>query len=300
MAVLGGGFSTERTMRLPTLESYLELVWASIVAIILSTLAGGAIGYVAQRQVSPSYRASAAVELPDVPTWVDVDPADPISDRTTIDTTSQLVFTPPVFRAVGDVTGLPTVRVSDHLSVSAYPLSRVLIITFEGSSVDQASAGAQAAGEALIVARSTTLAGTELRKAIELSNALNVIYNDTEHEFSERARSIKAQLRQIQDVRQGSDGSGGQVVDITVPRRVDKHPELQVVTGLVLGLLAGIIYAWWRPRSGGGNKRLIGAPEAAAQPARQIGRRLLPLGARLRLGRLSFRVRGRAASRPRR
>jgi hypothetical protein len=299
MADLRGNGVEQRAMRLPMLEGYFELVWANIVVIVIATVTGGVLGYLAQRQLPTSYTASVSVELPDVPTWVDLDPADPIPDRTTIDTSSQLVFTPPVFRAVADVTGEPTVRVQRFLSVSAYPLSRVLIVTYEGATPEVASAGALAAGQAVARERETSLAGNQRAAAGLLLRKLGNIY-DTRNPFSPVQRNIKAQMVQVQRFLESGGAGGGAVVDTDDPKKVDKHPELQVITGMVLGLIGSIIYAWWRPRRRIPDPRAIGLSDAAAQPRRRSVRRLSPLGARLRLDRLSFRVPWRADARPRR
>jgi hypothetical protein len=271
--------------RLPTLEGYVELVWANLAVIIVTTLAGGVIGYLGQRGTAPTYRVSASVELPDVPTWVDVDPEDPIPDRTTIDTSSQLLFTPPVFRAASEATGLPAVRIDEHLSVSAYPLSRVLIVTFEGDSRDQAEAGAVAAADAFVQERATSLAGDQVEGLSDLQRSLQQSLRrlkQDDAEFTTTGQRIKAQLAQVQRLQQDSGGNGGTVIDYSDPKVVDKHPELQVVTGLVLGLLASIIYSWWRPRRLGERRRAIPLPAVVARPVRRIGRRLSPLFARRR------------------
>lgn len=284
MVELARPSASERSPRLPTLEGYQELLWANIVVIVVATIAGAALGFIAQRQVPVSWSSSASVELPDVPTWVDVDPADPIPDRTTIDTTAQLVFTQPVFRAVSRATDIPPVRIRDRLSVSAYPLSRVLIVTFRGDTPEQAEAGALAAGEALAAERKAALAGSDVRKAQALRSELNNLYNSTDHPFSDIGQQLRAQILQLQEVLDVND-AGAKVVEVSDARRVNTHPELQVITGAVLGLLAGIAYAWWRPRPQRGTAPVNARAASTARRGRRTGRRSLPAGARLQRGR---------------
>lgn len=238
-----------RSTGLPTLAGYSAIVRAHVVVVVLATLLGAVFGYALSRQVERTYMASASIELPDVPTWVDTDPEGPEPDRTTIDTTSELVYTERVFAAVSKATALPYEDFDEELSVSAYPLSRVLIITFEAARPELAVEGANAAATELIRERTKVLAGSQLRPARLLYARLRTLQG--------KARALQvpfavvAQLRalmgQISDLESGNRNARGRLIDeADSATPVSTHPELPLVTGLLIGILAGITYAWWR------------------------------------------------------
>lgn len=263
MAHLEHGVPSERNPRLPTLAGYAALVRSSLAVIIVTTLIGVAVGFYRATQLPQTFKASASVELPDVPTWVDTETPDPVPDRTTIDTTAQLVLSTPVFEHVAAATSMTVSQVDNQLSVSAYPLSRVLIITFETSTAELAIRGANAAARALIGQRTTVLAGAQLDAASRLYLRLATIRGHVAAnlgKFSPLARKIALVLDQISNLKQDSLGYGGRVVDDAYPaKKVAHHPELQVVTGLVVGLMAGILFGWWRPsRRQTADRRVIG------------------------------------------
>jgi hypothetical protein len=251
VALVDTAFATDRGRRLPLLANYLALVWSNLAVILLTTLIGSGAGYYRASQVPAEFRASASIELPDVPTWVDTQPVDPVPDRTTIDTTAQLVLSTPVFKRVAAETSLTVGQVNSQLSVSAYPLSRVLIVTFEASTADLAIRGADGAAQALIDQRATVLAGAQFGRADTLYARLSHIRNRVARsvaKFSPVSRRITLVLDQINAMRLASVDYNGRIVDDASPAtKVNEHPEVQIVTGVTLGLLAGLVFAWWRP-----------------------------------------------------
>jgi hypothetical protein len=247
--LIPGTTVTGRGTRLPMLAGYAGTVRSHVGAIIVLAIFGGLVGGYLAHRVPPSFKSSASIELPDVPTYVDTDPEPPAPGRTTIDTTAQLVFSEPVYEAVEAATQLPEDKVRDGLSVSAYPLSRVLIVTFTARSQDTAIAGAQAASQALVAEREVTLPGAQLDRAIELRQELDAL-RDRSREvraFSPQTQVLTFQLLQIEQALQAGADAGGRIVDeADTARAVNAHPELQLVSGLLGGLLAGIGYSWWR------------------------------------------------------
>jgi hypothetical protein len=240
----------ERTTRLPTMGGYLALIWSNIVVIVIATMFGATLGAVAASRVPPAFKASVAVELPDVPTFVDMSPADPIADRVTIDTTAALVNSQPVARRVVQQTNLTFRQVQNGLSVSAYPLSRVIIVSFTAPRADLADTGAAAAAASLGIERQNTLPGTKTGPLTGLLDDLNELHDEmvaNGTEFTETARSIQDLIIHLQQVKRQTGGAEGADVAVVAAKRVNQHPELQVLTGLVLGMFAGFIYAWWQP-----------------------------------------------------
>lgn len=238
-----------RSRRLPTLAGYAAIVRAHLLVVVLAIALGGISGYSFSRQVDRTYQASVSIELPDVPTWVDTDPEDPAPNRTTIDTTSELLYTARVFAAVEKATALPDDDFDEELSVSAYPLSRVLIVTFEAPRPDLAVTGANAAAQGLIKERAKVLAGSQLGSARQLYDQLRTLQG--------KARTAKVPfgvvtrlrevMEQISDLDRRNRNAQASILDEADPAApVSSHPELPVVTGLVVGLLAGVMYAWWR------------------------------------------------------
>ena len=243
--------SVSRSPRLPTMAGFGALVWSHVVIIFVASVLGAAVGVLLERNAQRTFAASASIELQDVPSWVDIHLDEFTPQRTTIDSTAQLVFARPVVDRVAAVTGLTEQRSDDGLSVSAYPLSRVLIVTFQAPSSDLAVAGANEAARALIDERSNVLQGGHLRTATSLSKKLNRLKGKADAvvgPFNPISRQLQAQIAQIAQVRQESSSQGARVVDdAAVAHQVDNHTELTTTTGAMLGLLGGLAYAWWHP-----------------------------------------------------
>jgi hypothetical protein len=237
--------------RLPTLTSYLSMVRDHVVIITVTTLVGLVGGVALELREVPVFQASASIELPDVPTFVDVVPEDVIPQRTTIDSTAQLVFATPVVDKVATVTRLNPAIVQKNLSVSAYPLSRVLITTFQARTPTLAIAGANQAAQALIDVRNRALLGERLGNATRLAHRLNALIKLADARvgpYNPISRRLRDQLIQINTVRQEADNGRARIVDDAFPaHRVRSHAHLESTTGAVIGLMAGLAISWWRP-----------------------------------------------------
>jgi hypothetical protein len=275
-----GRVVTGRGTRLPMVGGYVALLrshlGAIIVLVVLGTVAGGFLS----SRLPHRFVANAAIELPDVPTYVDTDPEPPAPDRTTIDTTAQLVYSEPVFTAVEAATGLAETKVRAGLGVSAYPLSRVLIVSFAASSAELAMNGASAASEALVHERGAVLAGAQLERALELKQRLNKLKTKSQNkirQFTPQTQEISFLLQQIEVARQAGADAGGNIIDeADSAKRVNAHPELQVISGMVVGLLIGIGYSWWRrDKHLHHDPRIIGLV-AKVRPGRRTGPRSRP------------------------
>jgi capsular polysaccharide biosynthesis protein len=276
-----GRVVTGRGTRLPTVAGYVATVRSHVGAVLVLAVLGMLAGGFVAHQKPVSYKANAFILLPDVPTYVDLDPEPPTPGRTTIDTTSVLVFSDPVYRDVSSATGIAADKVPDRLSVSAYPLSRVLIVTFTARTRDQAVDGANAAAETVSDER-TSLPGAQTLQADALSSELDRL-RDLSRErvrtYSPQTQALTNEILHLQDSVDAGQAAAGRLVnraDLDSVRRVKSHPELQVVTGLMVGLLIGIGYSWWRrDKHLHHDSRIIGLA-AKVRPHRRSGPRSRP------------------------
>jgi uncharacterized protein involved in exopolysaccharide biosynthesis len=276
---------TGRGSRLPMVAGYFATLRSHIGAIVALTFVGLIVGAFFSTQVNQSYKANALIALPDVPTYVDLNPDPPAPSRTTIDTTAELLFSQPVYDAVADATQLPEDRVRSGLSVSAYPLSRVLIVTFTARTKDQAVDGANAAAEQLRIERQEELPGAQTDRAEDFVGELTRLREQSQEqvrEFTPQTQDLTNQILAVQDSIDAGDDIGGRIINKADPdsaKRVKKHLELQLITWSMIGLLAGIGYSWWRrDKHLHHDPRIIGLA-AKVRPRRRSGRRS-PLPAR--------------------
>ncbi len=241
---------TGRVTRLPTLAGYLALLRSNLLVVLLVTALGGLAGYWWQAQQPHSYRASAAVQVPSNPVYVDLAPDGPTPKPATIDTTAQLVFSGNVLRRVSDATGEPPAAVHDGLSVSAYPLSGVLIISFQARTADAAIRGANEAARALLEERAEVHPDARLAGARALHQRLLALRSQAERDVSQFpavARRIDTRLHHLSELLTQREAVAGRVVHGARPaERVGVHAELPITTGLVTGFTLAVGWAWWR------------------------------------------------------
>lgn len=252
----------QRRPPLPTIADYFALVRSRISLIAVLSALGALIGLVLAVRQPPLYEARASIELPSVPTWVNFDAAAQPPQHTTIDSTAQLVFSTPVVERVAGATSLTKRQVTDGLSVSAYPLSRVLITSFRAPTTALAVAGADEAAAALIAQRKAVLEGNSFASADRLSTYLHRLLPEANRngDYNPVSRRLQAEITQIDDVRAQAASDRARILDPAAPAEsVRPHGELQVMTGALLGLLAGVAYTWWNP----GRRRSGGLPAAA-------------------------------------
>ena len=274
-----GRVVTGRGTRLPMIGGYLATIRSHIGAIVVLGLAGLLVGGFFASQVPRSFKANAFIALPDVPTYVDLDPDPPAPSRTTIDTTAVLVFSQPVYDAVQSATGLPEDKVREGLSVSAYPLSRVLIVTFVARTKELAVSGANAAAEQWQVERQKVLPGAQTASAAAFADELDRLKTKSQRQVREFSPQTQDLTNQILFVRNSVDaglGIAGNIInraDVPSAKPVKKHLELQLITGLMMGILLGIGYSWWRrDKHLHHDPRIIGLA-AKVRPRRRSGRR---------------------------
>lgn len=253
----------KRAPRLPTLAHYLAMLASGWVIIAVCVGVGMAATVAYARQIPPVWEASASIELPDLPTYIDITSKGRPAQRVTIDTTGQLVFSEPVLRAVKRVTGDKLDDIDDRISVSAYPLSRVIIITLKDRDRDDAIAGADAAAEELVTQRGKVLAGTRRGPARDLINQLRDLNADgvERYGFSPVTVRIQQHIADINDNLQRYSNTKSRVVNRAAPgKRVAAHSEVYITTGAVVGFMLGVVWVWWRPRQRDAFDHLPGRP----------------------------------------
>lgn len=239
-----------RMTRLPTLAGYLALLRSGALVIALLTAIGGLAGWWWQAQTPDPYRASAAIQLPDIPVYVDLSPAGTSPKPATIDTSAQLVYSRPVLRRVSAATGEPLSAVHDGLTVSAYPLSRVLIVSFHALTARQATTGAAEAARATVEQRASVLAGAQVQDVRKLYRQLRALRSRADRsvsQFPAVSRRINTRVDHLTEVLSDRSAPGGRVVvDASPAERVGAHAEVHLTTGLVAGFSVGIGWVWWR------------------------------------------------------
>lgn len=210
---------------------------------------GAGIAYGAAAPVE--WRASASIELPDVPIYIDLNSTGRPPSRVSIDTTGQLVLSEPVLEAASRASGMAVEEVYDQMTISAYPLSRVIIITLVAPTLRQAEDGANAAADELVVQRGSVLAGSDQRSGRKLSRTLRRLVRNAVADlgYSSQVVKINAQMREITENTRRYSNIKSRVVNRAAPgRKVQNHIEVYVVTGAVTGFMLGVVYIWWRPR----------------------------------------------------
>jgi uncharacterized protein involved in exopolysaccharide biosynthesis len=239
----------ERRTGLPTVAGYLALVWSQLAVIAVTTVLGALVGVVLAVRQPPVYSASTAVELLAVPTWVSFDPAGEPPPGTTIDTTAQLARSAPVVDRVAHATSLSTAQVTDGLGVSAYPLSRVLVLSFRARTAALAVAGADEAADALIDQRRAVLEGDQVTLAARLGTSLKGLLPKADRSAGTSnpvSRRLASEVALVDDIRAQAANDQARILEPAAPAKsVRSKGELQVVTGAMLGFLAATAYAWW-------------------------------------------------------
>jgi uncharacterized protein involved in exopolysaccharide biosynthesis len=242
----------ERRASLPTIAGYATVMWSQVAVITVAIILGALIGVAHAAVQPPVYSAAATVELLPVPTSVSFDPDAEAPPGTTIDTTAQLARSAPVIDRVAHATSLTSSQVTDGLSVSAYPLSQVLVTSFRARTAAQAVTGANEAAAALIDQRRAVLEGTQVQRAEQLATSLNRLVplaNQNAGGDNTVSRHLSAEVAHIIDLRAQAALEQARILTSAAPAKsVRSGAELQGVTGAVLGFLAAVAYAWWIPR----------------------------------------------------
>ena len=105
----------------------------------------------------PSYRARTVIELSELPSTIRLQPGSAPARAVSIDTDAQIVVGDAVTEAVAEAVGTDPATARRSMRISARPLTRVLVVTYAGSTADKARVGAGAAAEAFLTERERLL-----------------------------------------------------------------------------------------------------------------------------------------------
>ncbi len=143
---------------LPRLGDYARhasTYWKRITLLsLLGALVGGAIYFA----IPARYVASSKVSLSPQITYLSLSMTPERQPQVTIDTTAQLARSDYSVKQIADAMGVSPQQARDNLTISAKPLSRVLVLQIRADSREQARAGANAATEALIYLQAESFA----------------------------------------------------------------------------------------------------------------------------------------------
>lgn len=242
-----------RPTKLPTLAGYLALLRGGWLVVLLAVVAGAAIGLYADTQAARLFEANVSVQLPALASFVQLDPEASRARPATIDTSAQLVFSTPVVDKVAVATGQSPSAVRAGLSVSAYPLSNVLIIGYQAPTPDAALSGAGVAARATLEQRRAVLAGTQLRSVRALYAKLQNLRTRAQSiapRFPQLSRRVNLAVQHIRNAQSAlTHPETPRIETPEAPQRVGVSRALYPTTGVVSGFVAAVTWLWWRRRS---------------------------------------------------
>ena len=230
--------------------------------VLIGALAG--IGFLAgfawSMQQPPTFSATTSITLTPVPKYVTPSTTELVAPEVTIDTDAQLLQSPKVLGAIGAALGTDNDVAAERLSLSASPNSHVLHVTVKSSSPVRAAAAANAAITALVDVRRESLGA--LRQ--DQLSQLQLLVSTEERELAKQQTTrlvippTDDLFVQIQQLRAGLDEleearrQPAVVLEpATPPRQPDyANSEVPVVSGAMLGLLAGCLVGAARDRFG--------------------------------------------------
>lgn len=207
----------------------------------------------------PTYSATAAVALAQVPVYVMRSTNELVPPEVSIDTDAQLLHSPLVLGAVADALGLHEAAASDHMSVTASPNTHVLHVTVSSTSPRRAADAANAGVTALIDVRRQALGSLRLDELRQLrllvssqereldqdqSTRLVILAND---ELFASVLELRTSLDELEEARR----QPAEIISSALPPAAPDHPntEVPVTSGAMLGLLAGCLMGMVRDRT---------------------------------------------------
>jgi hypothetical protein len=211
---------------------------------VLGALVGAAIYF----SISPRYFATSRVSLSPQITYLSLSPTPERQPLVTIDTTAQLARSDYAITRIASAMEVSEQEARDSLAISAKPLSRVLILQVKSSSKDRARAGVNAATEALIYLQAESFALSNARVRL-LRNRVATM-NRQALEALRTGKPSGSLFTTIEILEQKLDRAvtTNNTRSFVVSRAnvVTYRPgevEVFVVSGLVLGLMIGLLSA---------------------------------------------------------
>jgi hypothetical protein len=239
------------------LSFYARFVRRHLIVLVACVLLGLAVASVMVVREPRPYRASAAVLLTPLPSYVSTDPSNPVPPNITIDTEAALVTSDITARAVARATGADLATVRANLLVSARPLTAVLDIAYSAARPAQAARGASVAARALLQQRKSLVLSKQAVPNILLERQIRSLEEAATQEAQSlipSATELAAieddleKLRNIRDTAQKARTLPGRVIEAArVPRTLEPaRLAVPVVSGALLGVLAGVAIGAWR------------------------------------------------------
>jgi uncharacterized protein involved in exopolysaccharide biosynthesis len=229
---------------------------------VIGALIGiGVLAGIAWSMQQPStYSATTSIALAPVPKYVTPSTTELVPPEVTIDTDAQLMQSPKVLAAIGAALGTDNDVAASRLSLSASPNSHVLHVTVRSTSAARAAAAANAAVIALVDVRRETLGALRQDQLSQLEllvatkerelakdQTTRLVIPPTDELFGQ-IEQLRAGLDELEEARR----EPAVVLEpATPPRHHDyANSEVPVVSGAMLGFLAGCIIGACRDRVG--------------------------------------------------
>jgi uncharacterized protein involved in exopolysaccharide biosynthesis len=229
---------------------------AAVIGVLM--LIGMLAGYAWSLQQPATYSATTSVALTPVPKYVTPSTTELVAPEVTIDTDAQLLQSPQVMGAIADALGTSPAAAAEHLSVAASPNSHVLHVTVRSTSPELAAAAANAAAASLINLRREVLGSLQLEQLRQMQALLVVKETELAKEQAKRlvAPGADELFGEVVELRTGLDEleearrEPALVVRAAAPptKKDYANTEVPVVSGLMLGLLAGVLLGAGRDR----------------------------------------------------
>lgn len=243
-----GVLARECTLPLPSLQESVRPLLRNAPAFTLCVGLGALAGYGVNSALGVPVTATQQVLVP----AAELAPVPGIRSST-LDAEAVLARSEPVVAAVVQELGVPASEVHDGLSVGAEPNTRVLVITYQASDVDDARRGVETAVDAFIEERARFLSSNAVavtQRYVTRQVELDAIYRST-RPYAEIARSQHLWSTITELSRQWTHASNI-LSDMEVP------PQAQVISSADISLLND--YRTVRVASGIGLGGLLGLP----------------------------------------
>jgi uncharacterized protein involved in exopolysaccharide biosynthesis len=216
-------------------------------------------GLVWSLQQPATYSATASVALARVPVYVTASTTELVPPEVSIDTDAQLMHSPVVLGAVGDVLGTDTEAAAKHLLVTATPNSSVLHVTVRAPTAELAARAAGAAVTAFVEVRRDSLGALEHSQLRQLRRLVTTQEQLLAQEQARRLvipehDELFARIVQLHDgldeLERAHEAPAERIRPASPPRGAD-HPntEVPVVSGAMVGLLCGCLLGLARDRA---------------------------------------------------
>jgi uncharacterized protein involved in exopolysaccharide biosynthesis len=226
---------------------------------IVGAVVGGGLAMASPK----SYAARTSVLVNRAPVYVDTQ-GDHRPPSVTIDTEAQIFSSPFVARKVSARTGIPAAEVDSRLLIGAEPLTRVLTVTFRGSTPEIARVGSQTATLAMLEERADVIVAPSVRRLrairfslgkLQIEQTRTEVHGTVDESSQETAQEIAARIGVLQALSsqlQEVGRSSGRILDSAHVVRTERAraPTKWAGSGAGIGLLCALALAVFRPRSG--------------------------------------------------